>query len=122
MVNNYKSWLEKLGRYWVDLNPKNASELFSKDVIYYESALKEPLADWNAVSDLWKIIPSNQKNVSFDFEIISITQNLCVANWQVKRTMLPQNVKQNINGIFVFKLNEDGLCYYFKQWRAVEDF
>lgn len=117
----YQRWLNDLGKAWVALNPKNAVNLFSKDVEYYETATSKPCENWDAVFDLWKIVPTNQKDVAFDFDILAISENLCVANWRVERTLLPQNTTQKIDGIFVLKLNKDGLCNYFKQWRAVDN-
>lgn len=114
----FKNWLNSLGKAWTNLDPQNAANLFSKDVEYYESALEKPCENWNKVFDLWQIIPNNQKDVNFNFEIINTSEKLCIANWQVKRISLPQNTKQKINGIFVFKLNKNGLCNYFKQWRT----
>ncbi|MDP2860787.1 MAG: nuclear transport factor 2 family protein [bacterium] len=117
----FQHWLEKLGKAWSGLNPEAAAHLFSKDVEYYESATKSPCESWDNVSDLWKIISTNQKDVAFDFDILAVSKNICVANWRVKRVLLPQNTKQKIDGIFVFKLDEDGLCNYFKQWRTIEN-
>ena len=116
----FQQWLTELGKTWIALDPKNATNLFSKDVEYYESALKVPCQNLEEVFNLWKVIPTNQKDVTFNYDILAISGNLCVVNWQVKRTQLPQLTKQNIDGIFVLKLNEDGLCNYFKQWRTVE--
>jgi len=119
-IQQFKDWLNKLEKAWVNLDPKNAVNLFSKDVEYYESALKVPCQNWDEVFDLWKVIPTNQKDVAFSYDILAISRNLCVVNWRVERTQLPQSTKQKIDGIFVLRLNEDGLCNYFKQWRTVE--
>ena len=119
-MQKFQNWLNKLGQAWMNLNPETAAGLFSKDVEYYESTLKAPCQNWNEVFDLWKIIPTNQKDVIFNFEILTSSENLCIANWRVERIQLPQNTKQKIDGIFVFKLNENGLCNYLKQWRTVE--
>lgn len=119
-IQQFKDWLNKLEKAWVDLDPKNAVNLFSKDVEYYESALKVPCQNWNEVFDLWKVVPANQKDVSFNYDILAISKGLCVVNWRMERTQLPQLTHQKIDGIFVLRLNEDGLCNYFKQWRTVE--
>ncbi len=116
----FQDWLKHLGEAWSNLDAESAANLFSKDVEYYESALANPCENWDKVYELWKVIPINQKEVNFDFNILATSDNLCVANWRIKRTLLPQNTKQKIDGIFVFKLNENGLCNYFKQWRTVE--
>lgn len=121
MNEKFQNWLDALGHAWIDLNPKEASDLFSKDVEYYESALKAPCDNWDQVFDLWKVVPNNQKDITLKFEILSTTENLCVANWWMERMLLPGEIRQKIDGIFVFKLNDNGLCNYFKQWRTVEN-
>ncbi len=120
-IDKFQHWLKQLGKAWSDLDPQNAANLFSKDVEYYESALKDPCESWDKMFALWKVIPTNQKDVTYDFDIITILKDVCVANWRVERILLPQNTKQKIDGIFVFRLNGTGLCDYFKQWRTVEN-
>jgi hypothetical protein len=122
MNEKFNNWLNKLIKAWVTLNPEEAANLFSKDVKYYESTLKSPCENWSQVFDLWKVIPANQKDVILNFNILSITGNLCIANWRAERVLLPDNVRQKIDGIFVFKLNDEGLCNYFKQWRTIDKF
>ena len=116
---NFEEWLTKFGNTWCAQDPDKTMELFSKDVEYYESVFEKPCANWDEVYNLWKVVPDNQKDVTYKFQLTSITEDLAVANWQVTRTLMPSNTKQNIDGIFVIKLNKKGLCNYFKQWRAV---
>jgi hypothetical protein len=117
----FDEWLEKLGKAWCDLNPEQAVSLFLKDVEYYENVFEKPCNSWEEVFNLWKVIPENQKNVSFEYEVVCIKDDLAVANWKVTRTLIPSNKKQDIDGIFIIKLNNQGLCNYFKQWRAVKE-
>jgi len=122
MTNNqFTEWFNKLGKAWIERDPHEAANLFSKDVKYYESVFDSPCENWNRVFELWKVVPTNQKNVTFDFEVIAIKDNLAVANWKVTRILLSTNQKQIIDGIFVIKLNNEGRCNYFKQWRAVKE-
>ena len=121
-INIFQNWLDQLGKKWIALDPEGAADLFSKDVVYFESTLKNPCKSWGEVFELWKVIPDNQKDITYNFEILAIKDDLCVANWQMERTLLPQNIKQKIDGIFVIKLNKDGLCNYFKQWRTAENY
>lgn len=118
---NVIEWFTKLGHYWSSLDPNGAANLFSKDVIYYESVFEKPCANWEEVFALWKLVPKNQKDVSYKFEIISTSGNLAIANWQVSRVLLPSNKTQTIDGIFIIKLNRNGLCNYLKQWRTIKE-
>ena len=85
-----------------------------------ESVFEEPCKSWNDILRVWSVVPHNQKDVTFDFDILSVSDNVGIANWKVTRTLLPSNEKQFIDGIFQVSLNKHGLCTYFKQWRAVK--
>ena len=115
-----KNWLNNFKTAWEERNPEKAALLFSKDVIYYESLFSEPCENWDEVSKLWQVVPQNQKEVSFNYEIISITEKIGVVNWKVSRIKLPSNQKELIDGIFLISLNAEGLCNLFKQWRATK--
>ena|SRR3989338_1447970 len=118
--SDFETWFKKLGKAWSARNPKAAASLFSKDCKYYESVFVEPCKNWDDILKLWLIVPKNQKNVTFEFKLISISDNVGIANWKVTRTLLPSNEKQLVDGIFQVSLNKQGLCNYFKQWRAVK--
>lgn len=117
----FETWLNKLGRAWTERDPYAAAELFAKNVAYYESVFDKPCNSWNDVLNLWLVVPKNQKHVTFDFEIINVSDDIGVANWKVTRTILPSNIKQKIDGIFLVSLNEEGFCTLFKQWRTVQE-
>jgi len=118
--NKFTEWFNKLGEAWSERDPHKAANLFSKDVEYYESVFDSPCENWDKVLELWKVVPDNQKDITFDFELVAVADNLAVANWKVTRTLLPTNQKQIIDGIFIIKLNDEGRCNYFKQWRVVK--
>lgn len=117
----FEEWLTKLGKAWTERDPYTSAALFAKNVIYYESVFEKPCANWDEVLKLWLVVPKNQKDVRFNFEVISVSEDVGIANWKVSRTLIPSNVKQKIDGIFLVSLNEDGLCTMFKQWRAVKE-
>lgn len=116
----FESWLKRLGKAWSDLDPEAAASLFSKDCQYYESPLEEPCKSWGAILKLWLAVPTNQKDVSFEFKVLSVADGICISNWKVARTLVPGNRKQVIDGIFQFSLDQKGLCDYLKQWRAAK--
>src|SRR3989338_8005821 len=117
-MSDFENWFTKHGKAWSERNPKAAASLFSKDCKYYESVFEEPCKSWDGILKLWSIVPENQKDITFVFKILAISDTYCIANWQVTRTLLPSNEKQLIDGIYQVSLNNKGLCTYFKQWRS----
>ena len=112
------NWLNNFKEAWEERNTEKVISLFSKDVIYFESPLNKPCENLEAVSSLWKVVPTNQKDVIFNFEIISNTEKISVVNWKLSRIKLPNKEKEIVDGIFLISLNKEGLCTLFKQWRA----
>ena len=119
--NKYTEWFNEFGKAWTERDPHKIANLFSKDVEYYESVFDSPCESWESFLDLWNVVPKNQRDITFEFQVIAAENDLAVANWQVSRTLLAANQKQMIDGIFVIKLNDEGRCKYFKQWRAVKE-
>lgn len=118
--SEFESWFTKLGKAWSDRNPQAAASLFSKDCKYYESVFEESCDSWEGILKLWSVVPDNQESVDFDFDILCVSGDMCIANCKVSRTLLPNKEKQLIDGIFQIVINGQGLCNYFKQWRTVK--
>lgn len=110
-------WFTKLGKAWENRDPQAAASLFAENVQYYESPFSDPCANWDEVLQLWLVVPNNQKDVQFQHDVLMVKNNLGVAHWKVSRTRLPGNEREDIDGIFLVSLNDDGLCTLFKQWR-----
>jgi hypothetical protein len=87
------------------------------ELTYYESTFNEPKRSWSEVNDLWQVVPGNQKDVTFWHEILMTEGDAVMAHVKVTRTMIPSGEKQDIDAAFMFRVNERGLCTYFRQWR-----
>ena len=117
MKEKYDIWTKDFMESWKQLDWRRTLETLSKDVKYYENPIDEPCKNFEEVINLWNVVEENQKDIDYKYKIISFDENICIINWQMTRTMIKTNVKQNIDGIFQISLNEDGKCSYFKQWR-----
>ncbi len=115
-MKNFELWLNKFMESWKKLEGIKTTELFSKDVKYYETPMGEPCKTWKEVEDLWRVVNYNQKVHSYSFKILCKTEDLAIVNWRMERTM--NGVEQKIDGIFQISLNDENKLTYFKQWRA----
>lgn len=116
----YDEWITKYGSAWASLNPDLIMNLIDKhDLTYYESTFSQPRTNWDEVNELWQVVPYNQKDVTFWHEILMIDDDAVLAHVKVTRTMVPSNENQDIDAAFIFKINEKGLCTYFRQWRML---
>jgi hypothetical protein len=112
----FEDWLDGLGKAWVNKDPVAASNLCSKNVIYYEDPFLPPLTNRDQVKNMWSEVPNSQKNIKYSYEIISIIQNMCITEWSASFTRIPSNTPAKLKGIYLVKLDSDGLCEEFHQW------
>lgn len=119
MRDRYQEWTTLMMESWRKLEGAKTADLFSEDVEYYETLDSPPCDSFAAVKRLWEVVPENQSNISYKFEVISTNDDCGIINWIMHRTFKTETsvLNQYIDGIFQIKLNENGKCCYFKQWR-----
>lgn len=117
LEKRYQDWMDEFMNSWKELNWKRTLNTLDKNVKYYENPLDPPCKDFIEVTNLWNVVADNQKDINYQYKILSYTDELCIINWQMTRTLIPSNIRQQIDGIFQISVNEEGKCTYFKQWR-----
>ena len=117
LKEKYEKWTKEFMESWKKLDWKRTLETLDKNVEYYENPIDKPCQNFEEVTNLWNVVEENQKDISYEFEIISYDENTCIINWQMDRTMTKSGAKQQIDGIFQVSINDEGKCTYFKQWR-----
>ena len=118
---DFSIWVEKFGKAWSDLDPEGALAMLSRDVEYYESPFSDSCKSWDEVKKLWEVIPHNQKDVTFKHDVIMVEGDLGLIHWRVTRTIVPADKYQEFDGVFLVRLNQEGLCTMFKQWRMIKE-
>lgn len=103
---------------WKNRDVESVMKIISKDCKYYESVFEEPCKNIDEIKKLWEVVPVNQKDIEYSYEILSEDDNFCLINFKLERTILPSETRQKIDGIFQISLDQDGLLNYFKQWRT----
>lgn len=121
LKEKYEKWTKEFMESWKELDWKRTLETLDKNVEYYENPIDKPCQNFEEVTNLWNVVEENQKDISYEFEIISYDENTCIINWQMDRTMTKSGAKQQIDGIFQVSINDEGKCTYFKQWRFTRE-
>lgn len=121
LKEKYEKWTKEFMESWKELDWKRTLETLDKNVEYYENPIDKPCQNFEEVTNLWNVVEDNQKDISYEFEIISYDENTCIINWQMNRTMTKSGAKQQIDGIFQISINAEGKCTYFKQWRFTKE-
>ncbi len=117
LEKRYQDWMDEFMDSWKELNWERTLNTLDKNVKYYENPIDSPCKDFIEVTNLWNVVADNQKDIDYQYKILSYTDELCIINWQMTRTLMPSNIRQQIDGIFQISVNEEGKCTYFKQWR-----
>jgi hypothetical protein len=120
-IMNYTKWLDNFMNAWKNRNVDAVMKTISKNCKYYETVFENPHTTTEDIRKLWEIVPTNQRNIEFEYEIILSNDEFCIVNFLVKRTLIPSGIIQDIDGIFQISLDENGLCTFFKQWRSVKE-
>ena len=115
------NWVNKMGQAWVERNPNTILPLFADRFQYFETPFDKPITDKKVLLALWQEVPASQKDVNFDFEILSEAHNLTIAHFRSVFTRLATGKKTILDGIFLVKLNKYSLCTEFKWcWNTKE--
>jgi len=121
-MQKYDDILTEYGAAWVARDADRVMKLIARDDLeYYETNFDPPTTDWNKVYKLWEIVPKNQKDVTWQHEILMANGNAVVVHAKITRTLLPSQIKQKIDVVFLFKFDDEDKINYFQQWRSVEE-
>lgn len=117
LKEKYENWTREFMESWKELDWKRTLKTLDENVAYYENPIDKPCRNFEEVTKLWNVVADNQKDIDYSFKLVAYTEEACIINWQMTRTMTNTNTKQEIDGIFQIALNENGKCTFFKQWR-----
>ena len=118
---DYNKWIHDFMNAWKNQDVEAVMKTISKNCQYYENVFDEPCSSFEDIRKLWEVVPTNQKDMEYDYKIILENDEFCIVNFFVKRKLVPSGVVQDIDGIFQISLDENGLCSFFKQWRSVKE-
>jgi len=116
----FERWLDALGKAWINRDPRAAANLCAKSVLYFETPFGNPLKSRAEVEKVWDEIPNSHKNIEFTYEVLTISENLCIAHWTASFTRILSGKRETWDGIYSVKLNENGLCSEFHQWWVIK--
>jgi nuclear transport factor 2 (NTF2) superfamily protein len=112
----FKTWLEAYGHAWETRDPDAAAGLFTQDATYHETPFDEPMRGHQEILEYWSEVPRSQEDIRFSHEILALTEDEGIARWRANFRRVPSKTQVKLDGIFVVKLNGDGLCEEFREW------
>ena len=112
----FTSWLDAYKRAWETRDPEAAADLFTSDATYHETPFDEPSRGRDGILDYWSNVPRTQEEIEFTYEVLATTDAGGIAHWHSEFTSLTSNSAVELDGIFLVKLDGDGLCTEFREW------
>lgn len=113
---HFTAWMSEYGRASRENDPQASAELFSQDAKYYETPFDEPMVGREVVYQYWNQDAQNLKDKESSYEILSITDNLGIARWQSKFTVIETGKHIVLDCIFLVEFDADRKCSQFREW------
>lgn len=115
-VEHFQFWLEMYGKASRDNDPQASADLFSQDAEYYETPFDEPMIGRQAIYKYWSRGAKNLKEKESSYEILSMKNNLGIARWQSKFTVIKSGKRLALDCLFLVEFNDRGECRTFREW------
>jgi nuclear transport factor 2 (NTF2) superfamily protein len=115
-VEAFNHWLQRYGDAWQNRDPEAAVLLFSADGSYQETPYDIPMQGSKEIREYWEEVPRFQEDVSFQWEVYSVSGNRGIAHWQAEFTRRSTGVRVHLDGILAADFDADGLCCVFREW------
>ena len=112
----FKHWLDKYRQAWENRNPEAAAELYTEEGSYQVTPFVEPLRGREEIRKYWAEVARTEQDISFWYEILSVGEGFGVAHWRASFEITPQELRTNLDGIFLIKLDATGKCTSLQEW------
>jgi uncharacterized protein (TIGR02246 family) len=112
----FVNWLDAYKRAWETRDPEAAADLFTADATYLETPFEEPTRGREGIRNYWSDVTRYQEGIEFSYEALATTENGGIAHWRSGFTRLTSNSAVELDGIFLVKLDGNGLCTEFREW------
>ncbi len=109
-------WLARYEHAWEARSPEAAAALFTEHATYREMPFDAPFTGRDAIRDYWRSVTSDQREVDFTSDVLSVSGNVGVAHWAATFTQPSTGKRVALDGIFVLAFAADGRCESLREW------
>ena len=111
-----EEWLRAYGEAWVSRDAERVSVLFSEDASYRVTPFSEPALGRDGIREYWDEATGRHRKVRFRFEILSLQDEVSIVHWSTDYSRDPGGESASLDGIFVLRFTEEGLCERLLEW------
>lgn len=113
--------MKTYGRASEENNPRASANLFTQDAEYYESPFGEPMIGRDAIYVYWAKGAQTLRGNQCTYKILSLNDNLGIARWQSRFTVIESSKQFSLDCLFVVEFNNEGLCRTFREWWHLQE-
>lgn len=114
------AWLKGYEEAWEKLDADKAAALFTEDATYQDNPYADPYQGRQDIHDYWTTVTSDQQDVDFTYEVLSVSGNTAIAHWHSEFKQISSGSGIVLDGIFVLEFSPEGLCQSLKEWWHIQ--
>jgi hypothetical protein len=104
---------------WETQDPELILTIFTKDAVYHERILDEPLRGHEAIARYWtKKVVAQQRNISFDLLSIYLDGSTAVAEWNATFDDLQFGVRKLIREVAILEIEANKISSLREYWAS----
>ena len=111
-----EAWLASYKNAWEQRDPAQAAALFTPEAPYHEMPFDAPKPGRTGIRDYWATVTADQRNVDFKSQVVAVNGQTGVARWSARLTSAASGTKVELDGVFILKFDERGLCSELREW------
>lgn len=112
------AWLEGYKVAWESRDADKAAALFTPDATYQDEAFSPPHVGTQGIRDYWNKVTAGQRDVSFQYRVLSVKGNTGIAHWSAQFEVADSNPATTIalDGVFLLEFDDAGKCRSLREW------
>lgn len=111
-------WLEGYKAAWETRDAEKAAALFTPTATYQDEAFTPPHVGSQGIKDYWSKVTAGQRDVKFQYQVLSIKGNTGIAHWSAQFAVAEANPATTIalDGVFLLEFDAGGKCSSLREW------
>ena len=114
--STFDQWMQLYSKAWINRNPDLIIEIFDKSATYSEKPFSPPFEGIDEIKKYWQGVCQTQKDITFEYQIISVNDNTGIAHFEASFLRQPGTVNVKLDGIFKVVFNSENKCTSFSEW------
>lgn len=113
---DFDAWLRAYQAAWQGRDSQAAVRIFTEDAEYYWTPLDPPQHGHAGIAAAWEGAVSQQRDITFRYEILAVDGATGIAKWRADFTRLPGPARVVIEGVLTAEFADAARCRVFREW------